>query len=276
MTESNQNEIINRLQKLEKQNRYMKLGGLAIVLLAVTTLLTGASKKPEIAEEIRAKKIVLVDEQGKEVIVMDSLNNNVSRINIFDSKGKIRLCLGAVDGNPILGMNDPNGNNRLRLTADDTSSLLSLSDSKGNLRLYLAADDAISRLSLGDPNGNLRLDLMADDASSLLSLSDSKGNHRLGLSASDTGSMLSLRDSNEKNRLGLVADDASSSLSLRDSKGNVRLGMASRDDEDNGGLMEIYNKTNESVVQLRVDEYGNGLVGAYNRKGLGKTLTPGP
>ena len=37
MTESNQDEIINRLHKLEKQNRYMKLGGLAILLPVVTT-----------------------------------------------------------------------------------------------------------------------------------------------------------------------------------------------------------------------------------------------
>jgi hypothetical protein len=165
MTESNQNEIINRLHKLEKQNRYMKLGGLAIVLLLVTTLLTGANKKPDIAEEVRAKKIVLVDEQGKEVMVMGKINN-ASTIAMFDSKGKIRF--------------------------------------------------------------------------------------------------------------GTRADDEGSSIYLSDSKEKTRLNLSSSDDDDNGGSMAIYNKTNECVVQLNADEYGNGVVGAYNRKGMGRELKPGP
>ena len=36
------------------------------------------------------------------------------------------------------------------------------------------------------------------------------------------------------------------------------------------------NKTGEGVVHLSVDDYGNGVVGAYNRKGKGRTLKPGP
>ena len=35
-------------------------------------------------------------------------------------------------------------------------------------------------------------------------------------------------------------------------------------------------KTGESIVQMYADEYGNGVVGAYNRKGKGRTLEPGP
>ena len=53
----------------------------------------------------------------------------------------------------------------------------------------------------------------------------------------------------------------------------VKLGSS-----DNGGLVLVYNKTGEDVVQLGVDEYGNGVVGAHDRKGKGKgrTLQPGP
>ena len=45
---------------------------------------------------------------------------------------------------------------------------------------------------------------------------------------------------------------------------------------DNGGVINVVNKTGETVVQMYADEYGNGLVGAYNRKGRGRTLQPGP
>ena len=45
---------------------------------------------------------------------------------------------------------------------------------------------------------------------------------------------------------------------------------------DNGGLVYVYNKTGEDIVHMGADEYGNGLVGAWNRKGKGRTLQPGP
>ncbi len=43
-----------------------------------------------------------------------------------------------------------------------------------------------------------------------------------------------------------------------------------------GGGIEVYNKTGERIVTIHADEYGNGVVGAFNRKGMGRTLTPGP
>ena len=36
------------------------------------------------------------------------------------------------------------------------------------------------------------------------------------------------------------------------------------------GLLSINNKTGETVVSLDVDNYGNGEVGAWNRKGKGR------
>jgi hypothetical protein len=45
---------------------------------------------------------------------------------------------------------------------------------------------------------------------------------------------------------------------------------------ENGGIIDVENKTGEKVVQLYADEYGNGVVGAWNRKGKGRTLQPGP
>jgi hypothetical protein len=45
---------------------------------------------------------------------------------------------------------------------------------------------------------------------------------------------------------------------------------------DNGGLVYVFNKTGEFIAEMSADEYGNGLVGAYNRKGKGRTLKPRP
>ena len=54
-----------------------------------------------------------------------------------------------------------------------------------------------------------------------------------------------------------------------------RVSMGATDD-GSGGMMVVCNKTGEQIVQLRADEYGNGVVGAWNRKGTGRTLQPGP
>ena len=45
---------------------------------------------------------------------------------------------------------------------------------------------------------------------------------------------------------------------------------------DNDGMIKVTNKTGERIVTMNADEYGNGVVGAWNRKGKGRTLQPGP
>ena len=38
----------------------------------------------------------------------------------------------------------------------------------------------------------------------------------------------------------------------------------------------VNNNTCEAIVNVSADEYGNGVVGAWNRKGKGRRLKPGP
>ena len=49
-----------------------------------------------------------------------------------------------------------------------------------------------------------------------------------------------------------------------DGRGDVRGG--------HGGGVVVFNKTGEFIAEMSADEYGNGMVGAYNRKGNGRTL----
>ena len=72
-----------------------------------------------------------------------------------------------------------------------------------------------------------------------------------------------------------VSDNGNGLLTVF-SKTGQDLIVAGAYDEGNGFMFEGYNKTGEAVVQLTADEYGNGVVGVYNRKGKGRTLTPNP
>ena len=44
---------------------------------------------------------------------------------------------------------------------------------------------------------------------------------------------------------------------------------------DKGASVYIYNKSGEGIAQMGVDESGNGIVGAYNRKGEGNVIKAG-
>jgi hypothetical protein len=41
---------------------------------------------------------------------------------------------------------------------------------------------------------------------------------------------------------------------------------------EDGGKINIYNKTGEEIITMLADDYGNGVVGVWNRKGKGRTL----
>jgi hypothetical protein len=64
-------------------------------------------------------------------------------------------------------------------------------------------------------------------------------------------------------------------LTMNSKTGKTRISLGSSKD-DTGFWFSGYNKTDESVVTLGVDDYGNGEIGAWNRKGKGRTLKPGP
>ena len=74
--------------------------------------------------------------------------------------------------------------------------------------------------------------------------------------------------------VGLTANDAGKgTITTLAPNGKTLVVLGS---SDNGGLIYVYNKTGENITEMGADEYGNGLVGAWNREGVGRTLKPGP
>ena len=62
---------------------------------------------------------------------------------------------------------------------------------------------------------------------------------------------------------------------VKNDEGDIQMLMAAPAGYS-GGDLRIENKTGETVIRLSVDDYGNGVVYAGNRKGKGRTLQPGP
>jgi hypothetical protein len=115
--------LVQRVENLERQNRQFRLVGLGIALCVTVVLFAGANKAPRIIE---AEKIVLVDSHGR------------ARLTI----GTPAFAGATIDANPddpVIWMTDDKGADRAMLTIDG---------------LFFANSKATPTVSLrSDPNG---------------------------------------------------------------------------------------------------------------------------
>ena len=98
MNETNKPEVLQRLDRLERENRRWKVLGCTAFAVLGLIVLVGAtgSKGTKVAEEIRARKFVLVDKAGKvRGILGESGNQPKPSFGLFiygrDGKDRIEL-----------------------------------------------------------------------------------------------------------------------------------------------------------------------------------------
>ena len=198
-----------RLERLERQNRWMKRIGMLGLAVAAAVLLSGQAKAKDL-QHLKVRSLTLIDAKGRNRVVLTDYGLRVSDLN-----GKTRAMLVARgDGSSGLHLYDKNGKNRATLgTLVDGSPRLLLYDKSGNARMSLGAlNDGLSRLALYDKNGKTRAALRAlGDGSPSLVLSDRDGNVRAELGGTTI----------VDKRTGAETKTAESSLTLFDAKGTV-------------------------------------------------------
>lgn len=170
----------------------------------MAAFLIGANTN-SVPDEIKAKRFVLVDDDGKEMVVLRSFKHG-GIIDVIGKNGKRAATLAASSEGGTLGMIHE-GTPVAELSSGKIGGVLSIYDFRR------IDEDVFETVSINQ--GSISVSINFED--------------RIRISSNETG-----------------------------------------------GTIQIFNKTDEDVVQLRVDEYGNGVVGAYNRKGQGRTLQPGP
>lgn len=144
---ASQDSLIARVEKLERQNRRMKLIGFGSLIVAGAILLMGQVKQTPVLSEVRARSFTLVD-----------------------SNGKIRAWIGMAAAGPTFAIYDAQGNSNTILS----DSGLSLS-SPNKAGLLLQASPGGPQLILADPDAkrSIGLDLTADGPS--VTLDDANG-----------------------------------------------------------------------------------------------------
>jgi hypothetical protein len=139
MNEVATDSLTQRLAVLERRVRWSKF--FEIALLAIMILILWATLT-RVAEEIRARRFVIVDADNKELLDMRAAGNRLPAVTLYDVNGHPRTQLDLLpDGSPRLYFADADQRIRLRLGAGtEGRSPIEVIDSKarsfGNCRLH--------------------------------------------------------------------------------------------------------------------------------------------
>jgi hypothetical protein len=141
MHESRLDPVAQRLERLEREARWWRLGGLALGgLLAVVGLIgaTPATSEPT-ASDVRAQQFTLVDTRGNVRAVLGMTKTGTAGLDLYGRAGKILAQLAVKpDGAPQLTLLDRTGAGRAVVALElDGSPHLTLRDEKGTTRAVL-------------------------------------------------------------------------------------------------------------------------------------------
>lgn len=170
------------LERSRRRNRFLVTG--AILALGAAGLIFWASmqgeataqfrdeparEEAEVADEIRARKIFLVDEQDQKRIEMN-VDDEGPKITLFDHNEKERVVLGIINNAGLFGIVDENEYFRIGIGSHNNSSTLVMGDSEGNIRVSIDVENGETAANLFDRNDNLRASLVVDDDDAELTL----------------------------------------------------------------------------------------------------------
>ena len=138
-----------------------------------------------------------------------------------------------------------------------------------------APDDGVDDAGGGDGNNGRQARRFRFSDGAGISVTNDAGNFLVALGPNKNGDgLVATRSPKSMNDLVvLTSSNAGGMVTTYKPNGKelVQLGGS-----DSGGVVGVNNKTGESIAQMYADEYGNGVVWAGNRKGMGRTLKPGP
>ena len=95
-----ENEMRDRLNRMERELRYWRLGG--ILTLSLATVVVAAAMDDPPAKELRVETLRIVERNGKERIVLTAVPG-VPDMTFLDPAGESRLTLDIADDHkPVL------------------------------------------------------------------------------------------------------------------------------------------------------------------------------
>ena len=177
--------------------------------------------RKQIHKEIRAERIVLVDANGKERIIMET--------------DEQKACLK---------ITDTNRKNRIEIYDDGKDSWIIVRNSTGKMRFAVGTDDHEASLCLYDMAGRSRLDLVADHEEAWLLMRDAKEKNRLAINCNEDNTEITLKNARERKRIQISAgsgeNDQGGSVKIHNNKNRKIVHL--RADKYGKGVMGAYKR----------------------------------
>ena len=195
----------SRVERLERQNRWLKAGGAVALSAVLIVFLMGQAAS--VPDEIKAQRFTAVDEKGRtRAVLIGTLTG--SFLSLQDDKGNERVSLSVSDGvGPHLIFNGEDKTMSPRIELVSSPFMSSLHLRKGRMDAFLALDPSAGvnfSLSHKILTGSATW-LAADSRGTSLRLTDDKGKIRVSIGVTESGPGLSLFDNKrmERARLGV-------------------------------------------------------------------------
>lgn len=105
-------DLERRIERLERENRRLKLIGSVVVAILAVAALAGAVAPQEVAEEIEARMFRIVDDDGDPLVELSAYSSG-SRLVMVDQSGRWRVVLGALESGPQIALHDHDNDDML-------------------------------------------------------------------------------------------------------------------------------------------------------------------
>ena len=120
--------LARRIERLERQNRRLRIGGAIAALAGAAALCVGASAPRKTVE---SDLLVFKDAKGTTRMIVGMADDGPA-ITMLDDKGKLRANLGVTEKGPSLDLLDETETPRVQVFIDDKQvPRVNLFDSKG-------------------------------------------------------------------------------------------------------------------------------------------------
>lgn len=215
--------------------RLLAGGGLAAAIVAIVLFLWPW-------ETIKARRFLVLGDGGRAVAELGS-NQSSGSLRLHTPKGSPQVVVSAKEDQSHIGLFDPAGAERLRLSVDSTGPDLVLCEPDQTQRVRLMVGDPDNGLRVYDPVGRLRAGVGLSPDGAAVNLFDPAEQRRVVLCSGDETAALSFLGRKEVQRttLGMTAKDESI-LNIHDVHGKQRVLLYAGDKD--AGLQVLDRETN--------------------------------
>ncbi len=175
MNEPTMETLARRLDRVERETRWLKQAGVAIIAVIAAVVLMGQATRNK---TVKAEKFVVVDSSGNSRAVLENVVGQGASLVFRGTDGMEQIALQSFGDSRGFTLSDKSGNGRAALTLEaDGSIALALYDekSKSHVKL-LAGRDGNPGIVLQDKDKGVRMRLLLySDGSPAMVLFDNNG-----------------------------------------------------------------------------------------------------